>query len=97
MAIGETVENQVSLLETVLNSPSTVDVAFHLANAHLKNENTAAYVAWIEDPSVTATPIPIGTSLSDTTAPQSTNDAVAVPQARSSAETGARFFGVEIR
>ena len=97
VAIGETVGNQVSLLETVLNSPSTVDVAFHLANAHLRNENTAAYVAWIEDPSVTAPPIPIGTSLSDTTAPQATNDAVAVPQARSSAETGARFFGVEIR
>ena len=97
VAIGETVGNVVPLLEAVLNHPATVDVAFHLANGHKKDDTTAAYVAWIEDPAVKATPIPVGASLTETAAPKSTNGASGDPPVRSSTATGARFFGIEIR
>lgn len=93
VVIGKAVGNQVALLEAVLNHPATVDVAFHLANRDPEPEKNSAYVAWIEDPSVKAAPIPKIRSLTDSVGSQPGNSS----PVRSSTATGARFFGIEIR
>ena len=97
IAIGDPFGNQVSLLEAVLNHPATVDVAFHLANSQPELEKTAAYVAWIEDPSVKVAPIPEIESLTQSAVVPPRDGSAGNAPVRSSTATGARFFGIEIR